>query len=1570
MTKNSRRNKNRSARKQARHLKNKKQLASLERLEPKQMLTADSLDFKITLVDSNGPTTYQADTSHSYAAPWTWKLPNGQQIQGAGESKSWTAEQSGHQGQLTHTTDHVIKTIHDYKKHLIAGTVAEVSDDLVACFYYTSPTTPAVDSLYSPLMENAWVGSSDNLYSLLVLNKRFPKDSHDTTLALRRGGNGNLTGRAPGRIHDSSLAARELIAIVSDKAMQAMTRIVGFPFGGVAGGVAPDPVSADGTPALAVFNRTHGSFSDATDPDQTVSSLSDFVPTLSQFYKFTNDSRPDGSSPLPLSVLRHLQNWYSDGFLDEKTPIDLFSEMSGIGNLEALLEYSTFPQYLAPGAVAPNLPNPHHLPVDQLNQPPVYDAYYNPPAPSDRISPNYEIYHDACAAVGGYYLTSYISNEDAIDRFFTGFANTKLTELSAIDQSLDPTAYESKVNELAVGLRALMAMSYDAAPLWTSYGVGFSNAANPLVGKSYEALRQSENFLQIFAGQEFQLLNINLPPTFLNVTGQHAAPSQPYPSDGWYSLHADVPLSGLNIMTDVSDNDYQDQYSISTPGAAVILPEDSTSSDTLSAAGLVAATPAELLTPQTSVIIDTATTTLGERPGLINDEQVLPDSFATYIALAGGIDLVTGSALDDVIIGPGHGAETDTTFHGRLTVSAGPGDDVVAPGRGGSVIELGSGADLVVFDTNDLFGEATFFDFNYTEGDRIIVSDQIESEWDFATPDTLILRDQRGASKTLRLAAASDEVWHRDVVIRVRPTELALGASIAVGGSAGSATGPNGEFNYLETHQFVFAGAQTEYFHKSLVIEAAPGRPALPEEIWVTAGNIPYQSKSTTGKHTIPLNSTGLKLDSSPWVDDTGHQPVVISITPYDDAGVYGFGSRQAQVFITPDDGYMRDKYDSTTDFKVNLTLDDMTGQLGSDPDELAQTGWRLFKEANKTTYAVAYVGGLANIILNNDLNATSTLPNALEPVQLKINRKGISKGEFRAGVGNKAFNLSSGMAIWGGLTKQVADTVMAQTLTAAQGAYVFDLPTGLSPKDYVLKTLATDQPIVVSGTGRINGFDIVSTYTNKTDAKKHATYWVNSDLLTVSSVHQTNNADSNDWAVDVSAITVAWPAYRGYGPVLLQDYDNGVAIVQKDSSGEFEIDVDPTDNRLKFQNSKVRMRGYRQAGGWVDQADGPAIAGWYSEMTNSFIHANDDSVKLQAGHVTASANTVLQGNAGNAVGYAYGFVNGADKNTLTDGVFVHRIVNKQKGNGYGVVAMRVVPAKPTYNWTPLAQFTFNQVKNLYVPAFDKVGFGSMNSVYRANVLEIGNECRGFGPTIKAGDPSFVFEVGAIDTTSGWEILADHRLASEASVVRWSDAANPNKPKKDANGHWTFEPNKFSLYETLPDGTRKLTSTIATVQQNTSWGPINLYQTPKSTTDTKTIRRPKLHRSSKIHLNRDGAIGPNPIRLVHSDLVQAASYGTTAGEESFVVSGVANGSVEKKIGNFWFNVSEAPKSSNPFELLALLQRRLISPTDEIRWVPAAEDSSKATAEAFSIFGWNGKDKLSSDKASVISFEAD
>ena len=1524
----------RQTRKKIRQIKKNNKTSLVEKLEPRQMLTAtstDSLDFTISIVDSNGPTTHLADTSHSYSAPWNWKLPTGVQIQGAGEYLSWTAEQSGHTNSINENVRGVIKTIDDFYDHLTAHTVAEVSDDLVAVFYDSD-----THSLYDPALEQAWIGSSDNLYSLLVLNQRFPATSTITAPAQSRGGNGNLVGAITGALYDSiqSIPFNKQFRI-SDKAIEGLTRIVGFPFGADRL-IPPNPaVSSPPGIGLGIFNRAHGSFTSA-DPDLgvPVSSLSDYVPTLSQFFTFTNDNRPADSSAMPIDVLWNLQEKYANGFRNQHTPIDIFSEISGIENLSALISYP--PQVSVP-----------------------YDVYTHPTEPADRGS-NYATYATVCGLVQGYYSVSEMNNQHAINAFFN-FVDMKVQDLISIDRSVDPSGYNASINDIAVGLRALMAMSYDAAPLWTSYGVGYANAANPMVGNKDPSMSvpqiQSQTFLENFSGQEFQLLNIKLPPNMLNVVGESATSGELYPTEGWYALNPDIPVSGSNYINTLPDNDYQSQYSISTSGTTVVFPHDSTSGNTLSAAGIASET--AMLSRTT--VLSVGGPTLGEQHGLINDEQVLPDLFATYISLAGGIDLVTGSDFTDVIIGPGHGGSTNDTFHGRLTVSSGAGDDVVAPGRGGSIVELGSGADLVVFDTQDLFGEATFFDFNYDEGDRLIVNSDIVSIWDSSTPDTLILSDEKGATKTLRLAASSDKTWARDVIVRVRPTELLIDTPVATGGTPGSKLAPDGEFNYLETHQFVFAGTNTDFHTKSLKIEKSAGGPGLPDEIWVTAGKVPYQSKSGTGTHIIPLNK--FQLGDAPWTENGVDQPVVISITPYDNAGVRGFGNRQAQVFITPDDGYVRSKYDSTTDFKVNLTIDDMTGQNGPDPRHLAQTGWRLFKEANKTTYAVAYVGGLANIILHNDLNATSTLPTALEPVQLKID--GImSDGEFKAGVGHKAFNLSSGMAIWGGLTKQVADTVMAQTATAAQGAYVFDLPAGLSPKDYVLKTLATDQPIVVSGTGRINGFDIVSTYNNKYDARTHAPYYVNSDLLTISSVHHTNNHSGDDWAVDVSPITVAWPAYRGVGPVILQDFNN-LAMVQQNSSGEFEIDVAPTDNRLKFGHSKVRMRGYRQVGGWVDQADGPAISGWYSEISNSFIHANDDSVKVQAPLIKASANTVLQGNAGNAVGYAYGFVNGSVLTSLVDQTFVHRIVNKHAGNGYGVVAMRVVPDN---YWSWYNTFGKLTVENIYVPSFDKTNFGSMNSVYRANVLEIGNECRGFGPTVNAGDPSFLFQVGGINTTNGWEIRADHVLDAEASVVRWSDPATPNQPAKDANGHWTFEPTKFQLYEKLPNHTRVLTSTYATVQQNTSWGPINLYQTPKSTTETKTIKRPKLHRSSKILLNRDGVIGPSPIRLVHTDLVQAAAYGASAGEESFIVSNVANGRVEKKIGDSWFNVSEAITTSSPSELIALMSRRVISSTDEIRWVPSTEDSTKATAEAFAIFGWNKQDGLVSDRASVISFE--
>ena len=808
----------------------------------------------------------------------------------------------------------------------------------------------------------------------------------------------------------------------------------------------------------------------------------------------------------------------------------------------------------------------------------------------------------------------------------------------------------------------------------------------------------------------------------------------------------------------------------------------------------------------------------------------------------------------------------------------------------------------------------------------------------------MILSDRQGATKILRLAAASDKTWHRDVVVRVNPLD-----------DTPNGLGPTGEFNYLETHQFerFFDVAEDV----SLKIQSTdPTNLPLPKEIWVTLADYQYQSISTTGEHVIELSNFPALSDDDGAFRHTGS--FQISITPYDEATKRGFGNRQAEVFVS--DSNEVDK------FVADKTI--VTSTPSTNPHLVPKTKWRYFKEANKSTYAVAYVGGLANVILDTGVNATSDQAPKTRSQGIDI----VVDNDFTVGVGTHADNLSSGMVIWGNLNKTDAERIVNTANAAAPGSFEKDLPDNLlSSKSYLVRTLATDLPIQVYGPGRINGINIVSTYNDKTTAKSFPTYWVNSDMLTASSVYQTHTGPE-DWAVSVLGVTVAWPAYRGYGPVVLQDFNQTVFV--QEVSGEFVIDYSPVkpktattsgDTRALFQNSRTRIYDYKQVGGWVDQADGPAMSGWHSKMTNSFIHANDDSVKAQAAFVSLEHNTVLQGNAGNAVGFAYGFTNGNPYGTTVDSVYAHRIVNKLAGNGYGVVAMRIVPSNL---WTYNDRFGENiSVSNIYVPAFDKQNVGSMNSVYRASVMEIGNECRTFGPTVVPGTPDYTFQIGGIDASKGWQIQAKHMLAPNNSQIRWSGFATGSKPKVDAHGQWTLNSTPtFNLYGNYPVSPhRRLTNTKVTVTQNTAWGPIKLYQTP---TEANVIKRPKLHRSSKIYLNREGEIGPSPVRLVYSDLVRAASYGATAGEESFVVSNVANGSVEKKIGDSWVNVSEAPTSSNPFQLLALLQRRIISPSDEIRWVPSAEDSSKATAEAFSIYGWNSKDKIASDKPSIIDFE--
>ena len=92
---------------------------------------------------------------------------------------------------------------------------------------------------------------------------------------------------------------------------------------------------------------------------------------------------------------------------------------------------------------------------------------------------------EACDAIGGYFSNSEIENQVAIYTFFVQFANHRIADRANAIILEDTATAAQKTTELAIGLRALMALTYDASPLWSSYGVGYSNAANPMVGSSH-----------------------------------------------------------------------------------------------------------------------------------------------------------------------------------------------------------------------------------------------------------------------------------------------------------------------------------------------------------------------------------------------------------------------------------------------------------------------------------------------------------------------------------------------------------------------------------------------------------------------------------------------------------------------------------------------------------------------------------------------------------------------------------------------------------------------------------------------------------------------------------------------------------------------------------------------------------------------------------------------------------------------------------------------------------------------------------------------------------------------------
>ena len=654
------------------------------------------------------------------------------------------------------------------------------------------------------------------------------------------------------------------------------------------------------------------------------------------------------------------------------------------------------------------------------------------------------------------------------------------------------------------------------------------------------------------------------------------------------------------------------------------------------------------------------------------------------------------------------------------------------------------------------------------------------------------------------------------------------------------------------------------------------------------------------------------------------------SITPLDvDNQQFPFGANQYQVCLSrTSNGYVMEKwYDNSTDF-TNLTTE----------NPVTFTRWRIFSGDTQDKYRVGYVGGLANWLLDN--------PHNLNPIQINVN----SYGEVETG--QNSFNLSSRIALYENeLDLSVAESIVNEGNNQHTTTRV-NLPSEIGQAgSFRAVSLMTDQPVRVVGTGIISGKTIVNypQYLKARTSNLVETdpyYCIDSDMLAVSSSWDYNNGPHTtgryEPAVEVAGISIEWPATRGYGPMILQDF-NQVVVAGPGQNSYPKISLPPIAIKNEaitqnFGNSPAKVYDYRQLGGWVSQADGPTIGGQSSYFGNSFIHSNDDSVKVVAPHTTVENITVLQGGAGNAVSFGYGFQNIGVGGSTIEGIYVHRI-SQGSSNTPGLVTARLIPSS-VYNDENFIIGDQNnpQAITVYVPDLGvEKPAKAMNRIECGTTIFVANSYPSSERLPQSNSQSPVFEIGGIKTE--FSLYENTEPKEAAAFIKIG-----GNTVSTATGNVTFPATQFPL----ANYSNPKTITIEQKGVLNFWGP------------AAQIQRPKLRRSSKILVHRtgelEGKMGPSPVVLAYSTLADATLQGTRGSGRSntFVVSKVASGYVEKKRSDgSWVDVSTPPKTSNPRTLLQLLRNRMITPSDEIRWVPGTANEGKASAKAFSLYGWDG-----------------
>lgn len=632
----------------------------------------------------------------------------------------------------------IISTIAELRDAVLNYEVKEVSSDLVFNF-------PSPPSLYNANLGFAWSGSSATLYALLVLNQRFQSSSIDSSsndpnvLKIdRKVLNGLQRGVGFGFDYQTHLSAEEL-------------ENTDYPVFDVVDKNAYSPV---------IFDKKEGPFTafDADGKEISIDQLTidQRIPTQAYWQELLNEKiskNVDNPIPIPEIVFTEITHHYANS---NSTP-------ANYGNIVGIKDTLFF------GGGGPGVLQPDNFSFNDGFAVADFDNWNTFPEEFVSSEGAFELMKSVNKSFG-VQGTPNLSLDKASGIFYEKFLQTRLEEYNLFKNMKNVNNYEfleyrkaEIIGELVVLVRSFENFQLASSALNTgSNGEGFSNAANPLVGRSYKDITLNDNFyLDRFMGQEFIVDNLKLPDPgkfgaegwlSLNSSSDNPDPNDnTYPGDGWFNLDKKKSLEKRDIGGDLSDyrsnlviNDNTIKY------AAFV--RDSVSSDTLSAAELTSEFK-NTLKGSTRISNDAfEDVRIDDLVGFGND--FLPDEFSTFISMAGGVDRVTGSRFADVIIGP-----DQSSLHGAMTLDSGDGDDFVKPGRGQSLLLLGEGSDVIAFSKGDLFGQSIFLDYNMEE-DVLIYEKGITAEINANDGSILYLKDDSSdAMKTILLSGSSDLLW-------------------------------------------------------------------------------------------------------------------------------------------------------------------------------------------------------------------------------------------------------------------------------------------------------------------------------------------------------------------------------------------------------------------------------------------------------------------------------------------------------------------------------------------------------------------------------------------------------------------------------------------------------------------------------------------------------------------------------------------------------------------------------------------------------------------------------------------